>query len=323
MQGAYPLVVVPDDGCNIWATIDCPDDTERRFAIERLKLVTAWLPRISDTLSKVGVLQCLPRAILLTFNFSATAGSFDLDASPDDAERELVRGVIQAVCEKYGLQVNIEELTAEVVKDDLARYSHAFKATTFRHHFQHSFPQTPIIPNAVDEATNRLMLGWKHGKEHAKPETRGVSECCALLNKVISGLEKTLVAELRTFEPTGFLTKILNHHEGTCALRESWKRSTGAILGLATNEDEAREDIIKQTSKHTNGFIGYRVLLEIGQVECGKDDQKTLGDFDLANFMAIASEIFNLGNASDAIRFGAMEPIVQIAPLGDEVPLVF
>lgn len=229
------------------------------------------------------------------------------------AERELVRDVIQAVCEKYGLQVNIEELTAEVVKDDLARYSHAFRATTFRHHIQHIFPQTPIIPNAVDEATNRLMLGWKHGEELAKPETRGVSECCALLYKVIFGLEKTLVAELRNFEPTGFLTKVLNHHEGTCALRESWKRSTGAILGLATNEDEAREDIIK----HTNGFIGYRVLLEIGQVECGKDDRKALGDFDLANFMAIASEIFNLGNASDAIRFGAMEPIVQIAPLGD------
>lgn len=353
MQAAYPLVVVPDESCNIWATIDCPDGTERRFAIERLKLVTAWMPRISDALSKMGILKCLPRAILLTFNFSTTAGSFDLDASPNDAEnsldflsvrsshedkiffdlssafdvalhhpkniaeRELVRKIIEAVCQKYGLRVNLDELVACVVKDDLARYSHAFRATNFRHHFQHSFPQNPIIPNAVDEATNRLMLGWKHGEELAKPETRGVAACCTLLNKVISGLEKRLVAELRTFEPTDFLTKVLNNHEGTCALRESWKRSTSAILGLATNEDEAREDIIKQTSKHAKGFIGYRVLLEIGQVECGKDDQKTLGDFDLANLMAIAGEIFNLGNASDAIRFGAMEPIVRIAPLGD------
>lgn len=353
MQGEYPFVVVPDSGCNIWATINCPSGTERRFAIERLKLITAWLPRISETLSVAGLLSCLPRAILLTFRFSATAGSFKMDTSPDDAEsaldfletrsshekkitfelssnfdvalhhprniaeRELVRGIIDAVCVKYGLRANIEELTSSVVKDDLARYSHAFRATTFRHHFQHSFPQNPIIPNAVDKATNRLMLGWKYGGELAKAETRGVSECCALLKKVISGLEKTLVTELRTYEPTGFLTKVLNHHEGACALRESWKRSTGAILGLAANEDEAREDIIKQTSKHTNGFIGYRVLLEIGQVECGKDDQKPLGDFDLARLMAIATEIFNLGNASDAIRFGAMEPIVQIAPLGD------
>lgn len=52
-------------------------------------------------------------------------------------------------------------------------------------------------------------------------------------------------------------------------------------------------------------------------MECGKDDQKVLGDFDLANMMAIASEIFSLGNASDTIRFGAMEPFVRIAPLGD------
>lgn len=33
-QSAYPLAVVPDNNCNIWSTIDCPEKTERRFAIE-------------------------------------------------------------------------------------------------------------------------------------------------------------------------------------------------------------------------------------------------------------------------------------------------
>lgn len=208
-------------------------------------MITAWLPRISEALSNAGVLACLPRAILLKFEFSETAGSFDLDISPIDAERSLdfltvrkspdekvtfilspafdvalhhptniaervlVRGILAGVCEKYGLAVNINNLTSEIVKDDLARYSHAFRATTFRHHFQHSFPQNPIIPNAVDEATIRLMLGWKFGGELAKQETRGVSDCCALLNEIIAGLEAMLVAKVRAFEPTGFLMKVL------------------------------------------------------------------------------------------------------------------
>ena len=353
LQNAYPFVVVPDENCNIWATIDCPEATERRFAIERLKMITTWLPRIARTLSEAGILACLPRAILLKFEFSTTAGSLDLDASPDDAERsldfltvrssseekitfvlssafdvalhhpeniaerELVRKIIMAMCGKYGLRVNFDSLMSDIVKDHLARYSHAFRATTFRHHFQHSFPRNPILPNAVDDAANSLMLGWKFGGELAKQETRGIPECCALLNKIIAGLEEALVAKARTFAPSGFLAKVLEHHEGACAVRDTWKRTTGAILGLATNEDEARADIIKQTSKNSNGFIGYRILMEIGQVECGKDDQRALGDFDLAAMMSIASEIFNLGNASDAIRYGAMEPIVRIAPLGD------
>ncbi len=350
----YPLVVVPDERCNLWASVSCPKEADRRFGIERLKMITAWLPRISKAMATYGILAKLPTSVYLEFDFDTAIGIADsevttldaqnsLDFSRADfsdgsdcisfkitsdfdtalhhpkniAERRLLSDILDAVKRKYSLDIDKDQLLAKIVKNDFARYAHAFRVTSFRHHFHYRLPSKYVVPNDVDGATQRLMMGWEYGAELAQRETTGVAECCRLLNKIIAGLEGKLIAKVRTFDPTEFLEKILVNHEAAWVSRESWKRSTAAILGLAENESEAREDILRQSSKTTTAFVGYRVLMEVGQVECGKDDVLPLGDFDLADLMATVLEIFQLGNASDAIHYGAMEPLVRISPLGD------
>lgn len=350
----YPLVVVPDEHCNLWASVSCPEDADRRFGIERLKMITAWLPRISKALTKHGVLAKLPTSVYLEFSFDTAIGIVESEVTTLDAqnsldftnavfsdegdficfkitsdfdtalhhpkniaERRLLSDVLDALKCKYSLGFDKDSLLSKIVKNDFARYAHAFKVTSFRHHFNYRLPSEFVVPNDVDSATRRLMMGWEYGAELAQRETTGVAECCRLLNKIIAGLEGGLIAKVRTFDPKKFLEKVLVNHEAAWVSRESWKRSTAAILGLAENESEAREDILKQSSRTTTAFVGYRVLMEVGQVECGKDDCLPLGDFDLADLMAAVSEIFQLGNASDAIRYGAMEPLVRISPLGD------
>lgn len=350
----YPLVVVPDERCNLWASVSWPEDADRRFGIERLKMITAWLPRISKALAKHGILANLPTSVYLDFNFDTAIGIVEsevttLDAQnsldftsavfPDGsncirfkitsdfdtalhhpkniAERRLVSDILDAFERKYSLGIDKDQLLAKIVKNDFARYAHAFRVTSFRHHFNYRLPSDYVVPSDVDSATRRLMMGWEYGAELAQRETTGVAECCRLLNKIVAGLEGKLIAEVRAYDPAKYLEKILENHEAAWVGRENWKRSTAAILGLAENEAEAREDILRQSSKTTTAVVGYRVLMEVGQVECGKDGGRPLGNFDLADLLAAVSEIFQLGNASDAIRYGAMEPIVRISPLGD------
>jgi len=349
------LSVVPDKDCNIWFSIIFNDHDDLSVSIEHQRMMMTWIPRISNMLSDKYFLRKLPRALLLEFHFDIHPQSFVVnELNYDDqmkfadfiksnkisddnmikfkvqtafyaalysknntAERCLVESILHEINTSFDLKFDMEELASSILIGNLARHSHAFKVDSFRLHFHDQFQGSPIEPSLVDHSNVKLGMSWIAREDKNTQTIKGVKECCNILNQIVTSLQSSLVKKIRNFAPEIFLHKVLDNYDHAYVVDETWKRTSASITEIAEDEESAYSYIIKHKSKLTSNLIAYRVLLEIGQVECGKQDQKKLGNFDLSEMMATVTEIFQLGNASDAIRYGVMEPKIRLTPLGD------
>ena len=239
-----------------------------------------------------------------------------LSRSDNAAEVALVRSFVeQAVALSGRKDQSVGALIAQIVRSPDARHMHAFAPQDFRDHVRDAIGSPPVLMSRLDDAALRIGLGW-HGVDRPGGTLQEKNECCGALNKITSALEQEFCQELARFERRALVEAAIANHEAAAVDRSKWRRTSGALIGMAKDERAVRSKIAEHHAKLNVVFLTSRILIEAGLSECPLGTGETPADIDLSRLMAKASMIFYLGGYSDAIHYGGMKPKVRISPAG-------
>ena len=240
-----------------------------------------------------------------------------LSHSDNAAEVALVRSFVkQAVALSDQTNQSVGALIAQIVRSPDARQMHAFAPQDFRDHVRDAIGSPPVLMSRLDDAALRVGLGW-YGVDRPGGTLHGKNECCGALNRIASALEQKFCQELARFERRALVEAAIANHEAAAVDRSKWRRTSGALIGMAKDERAVRSKIAEHHAKLNVVFLTSRILIEAGLSECPFGTGETPADIDdLSRLMAQASTIFHLGGYSDAVHYGGMKPKVRISPAG-------
>lgn len=352
-----PALLFECKGTEWWAVVGGVEGSPRDAIFERWRMVSTWLPRIAQAFGAVEEKYKAPKRLQLdaifdgamaglaeqpkpfsqdevseTLSVSVRADKSQLtvqasrrfeDAFFNEdnvAEREWVTAVCRGISDLAAEPLpatQFDDLKKSIVPNNRVRQTHAFPAVSFRDFIHHKLPRRPIFINDEDTSTLKLFLGWKVRDRKLGPVVQGRSECTTYLRQLVEYLENKLISFLSRFEKKSVLKRLIINHEAAICDQETWKRTAAAVSALHEDEGKALEEILKHQSKLNAVFQSSRVLVEVANCVCSLDEGESFGEFDLAQSMAMMIEIIEFGGWSDAIHFGAMEPTLKLAPLGD------
>jgi hypothetical protein len=234
------------------------------------------------------------------------------------AERALVKAFVQGVLELAQQDLSqAEELVSRIVRNDQARYAHAFEAAKFRDHFPSLLDKNVITINTLDEGLSKLNMGWKTRSANQGGLIEGKAECQAYLNSLVTKLEQELCAELRLFNRKSVITELLLNNDVASVSRDRWHRTASAVLSLREDQGAALKVMRDYEFKLNSVLQSTRNLIEIAICESPLDKGMAIGELDITRLLGKASCLHHFGGWSDLIRWGLMTPRVMIRPLGD------
>ncbi len=162
-----------------------------------------------------------------------------------------------------------------------------------------------------------MNLGWRVRDRSQGSRIDGKAECTKLLNQIVEVLQGQLIRELRIFNRTDLITKIILNHECAAFDRDRWRRSSAAILGLHEDQAAAIDTISRHDFELNSVFHATRIIAEFAICESVSDGGLYAGKLDISRLMAMGMLLSGMGSWSDAIRWDAMEPRLRITPHGD------
>lgn len=236
------------------------------------------------------------------------------------AERALVDGLLEGFGHLAGVTLSREELDRllqQIVPDASARQTHRFQARTFRDHVRTDKLGSLRIIDANDDAYIKLGLGWRVRHREEGGAIRGKPDCMAFLNATVSRLEDELCDELRQFDRRSVILSALRNHESAAMNRDVWTRTAAAVLALHDDKEAALQTIAEHNGNLNAVFQASRLLVEVALCECPLTGGEKPGRLDLLRIEAKLLLAAGYGGWSDAIRWDAIEPEVQVRPLGD------
>jgi hypothetical protein len=233
------------------------------------------------------------------------------------AEATLVRLVLVGALRLVGRpEHEAATLAAEVVRSPYARQLHAFAPQDFRDHMRDTFDRRVARVSSLQDGAIRIGLGWS-GVERPGGTVRGSSECTRALNAITVAAEEALCQDLAKFDRRQLIEEAVRNHEAAEVDARRWKRTAGAIIGLADDENVVRLEVAESIFKLNAVSLACRLLIEIGLHHCPAKGELAIADIDLSRLMAQALVIVHLGGYSDAIHYGAMKPEIRISPAGE------
>lgn len=352
-----PALLFEWQGTEWWATVGGIEGSPRDAIFERWRMISTWLPRIAKAFGKIEEKYRPPKRLQINAIFDGAMSGLEEQPKPFTGEEVIEtlsvsacarkgqltvqanrrfedaffnedniaeKGWVTAVClgmvdlADKPLPANLfDDLIRSIVPNNRVRQTHAFPAVSFRDFIHHTLPRGPAFISDYDTATLKLFLGWKVQDRKLGALIQGRSECTSYLRQLVEYLENKLTNFLRSFEKRSVLGRLVTNYETAMCDQETWKRTAAAVSALHDDEGKALEEIFKHQSKLNAVFQSSRVLVEVANCVCRLDEGDAFGEFDLAKSMAMAIEIIEFGGWSDAIHFGAMQPTLKIAPLGD------
>jgi hypothetical protein len=213
-------------------------------------------------------------------------------------------------------QVDLAEISREIVPSPEARQLHAFTPQNFRDHTHESVPQDVVHISRFDDAAIRLALGW-HGLPRPGGTVKGRDESTKVLNAITAEAEKMFCEQLRVFERRALIRRVVENHESSVLDKSRWERTSSAILDLSADPQEARKEISGRIAQSNATSLASRIILEAALCESPSGHGFEVAGFDLSRLMALAMVIHHLGGYSDAIRYEGMRPELRISPAGD------
>jgi hypothetical protein len=213
-------------------------------------------------------------------------------------------------------EVDLAKLLREIVPSSEARQLHAFAPQEFRDHVRESVPLKVVELSRFDDASQRLGLGW-HGLPRPGGTVIGRDECTKVLNAITAAAEKMFCEHLSQFERRALVRRLVENHEASMIDKTRWERTSGALIDLSSDPQEAREEVYDRIAKANATSQASRVILEAALCECPLGVGFEVADFDLSSLMAQAMMIHHLGGYSDAIRYEGMRSEIRISPAGE------
>ena len=237
----------------------------------------------------------------------------------NNAEKSIVKKFICGVlilAEISEIDCQSKIILDTIIPNTEARKLHYFTANSFRDHIKHLLSKPILIKESDDDAV-KIGLGWRVRSRSEGHQIQGKTQCTHYLNKLVEDTESRICDILHHFNRRILITILLENIESISSERERWYRTSRAILGLYNNKDDIFLKIAKEDYKNNGAELASRILVEIGLCECPLTGGKKPGLLDIARLQAFAMMIYYLGGWSDAIHRGAIEPYIQISPLGD------
>ena len=174
-----------------------------------------------------------------------------------------------------------------------------------------------VVPDSIDEATDRLGLGWCFRWPEDGPNVEGKENCTAFLNKVVHGIEDDFCSEIKSFDRYQLIHLALANHEAAMVNQQRWRTTARANLAMRSDQAAALRTILRKESENNATLLASRILVEFAVCECPFAGGAVPGDSDLTRLMSKLLLTIHYGGWSDAIYFDAMEPSLRITPLGD------
>ena len=354
---SLPALLFEDGGTEWWTQVSGVMGSLREAIFEHWKMLSTWLPRIARAFGALEDQHKPPNRLQINAIFDGAmaglaeqpkplsknelSGTLSISAQTEEAavtvkasrrfedaffnednaaERELVRAVCLGVSQLAPEPLpaaQFEDLMISIVPNNRVRQTHAFPANSFRDFVHHQLPRKPVFINDADTSTLKLFLGWKVRDRKLGGTVQGKVECTTYLRRLVEYLENKLIDFLRKFEKKSVLQRLITNHEAAMCDQETWKRTAAAASALHEDKGRALKEMLKHQSRLNAVFQSSRVLVEVANCVCSLDGGDAFGEFDLAKSMAMMIEIVEFGGWSDAIHYGAMEPTLVVAPLGD------
>ena len=236
------------------------------------------------------------------------------------AERAVVEALVAGAAEAGGELADTDKgalLVSRICPNSDARYMHRIRAHSFRDFVRPEISPKAQFIDSLDDGLLRIGLGWRGRSRDAGSELSGLLECTSYLNSVVRVILDDLCVELRHLDRDSFVRAALHNHEAAACDSDHWKRTTRANLALHDDKDAAIETIVRRHTRLNGSSMSSRILLEAAICECPLEGGSVPGQLDLSRAMARVMQVYHLGGWSDAIRWGAMKPIIKITPLGD------
>ncbi|KCZ89736.1 hypothetical protein HJA_05777 [Hyphomonas jannaschiana VP2] len=350
-----PLAYVMSAGQVWWGEVNTPTAERRDHAYARWQLLKTWLPRLADILTRHLPEARLSFLLHLTFNGNVgDSGGYDApgtyDASLDAisistdadknavfleigegfehgvfnaenvAERALMVRAIQGffrLCNEPLPEDLLEEIVSGVVPNSDARQTHRYASMEIRDLLRSRLPRKLIKTSRIDEGALKLGLGWRFRDRSEGALIEGVEPCTQFLNKVTRELTNDLRAEIGKYSKDALLRLCLTNHEIAAVDRQQWRRTSRAILALRDQSPDARNVIINNEFELNGIFASCRNVAEMAVCDALDEGGLLPGKLDFARMLSRAMLIFHLGNNSNCMRWGAMEPTIKITPQGD------
>ena len=242
---------------------------------------------------------------------------YGLSHAENISETALVQALVrEAVQFSSAPAPDIADLVVRIVPSPHARQLHAFAPQDLRDHVRHSIDRSAVDISAFDDAAIRLGLGW-HGVPRPGGTLRERGECTRALNAITVAAEEMFCRDLSHFERHALIERVVANREASILDKRRWERTSTAILGLASDPQETREEIFERLVKANGTDLASRIILEAAICECPAGSGYELADIDLSRLMAQAMMIHHLGGYSDAIHYEGMKPEVRISPAGE------
>ncbi|MEM7545375.1 MAG: hypothetical protein AAF367_07565 [Pseudomonadota bacterium] len=239
-----------------------------------------------------------------------------LSNSDNIAEAVLVEKVLEGTLELAEQpRDHIPLLLDRIVSSKQGRQLHAFAPQDFRDELTTTADRSVVSISQIQDGALRIGLGWS-GVARPGGVIEGVAETTQAINAITVAAEDDLISDLAQFNLRSLAEAVARNHEAAEIDGRRWKRTGGAIIGLADDEDKVRSEIVEMLQKLNASTLSCRLLLEIGLHHCAIDGGLEVAPIDLSRLMARAMLVFHLGGYSDAIRYGAMRPEIRISPAG-------
>ena len=339
-----------------WMSVDGGSTSERQSLFRHWEMLCMWLVRIAPALDELLPNRSF-QIIHLAYQFPAAismetrsprpeqsnAPSDDIDVNVDAAnrivkivaghsfeaaqnsptniaEKALVDATVLGIIELTDLVLTTEietDLLRKIVPNDQARHLHAFAAREFRHFVSVPYPATITIIDQQDDALLKLGVGWRERKPSEGHEIRGITECTAYLNKTVASVEREFCKLIAQFDRKQLCKYAIGLHEKASFERMKWNATTGARLAIHDDKKGVVEEINHKAYELNGVTATTRLILEAALCESPISGGQTPGELDISRLMATAAFVFNTGGASDAIRWGAIDDLIHVTPLGD------
>ena len=236
------------------------------------------------------------------------------------AERLIVRNLARAFLHLKNV-VNcddeIKEIEARVIQNKEARNFHLIHTQQFMDYVRDSLPNNLVAIDTVDDATARIVLGWRANGGNQSNKIEGREECNSFLANIVDVLVDEIIDLLATFDRISTLKRLVGNCEKASQEKDHWQRTSAALLGLHGHDQQVVDIIVEQMSKFAGACIASRILIEIALCACPSESSAQLSNIEMSKLIARASLISQIGGLSDAIYYNEIPPKITISALGD------
>ena len=197
---------------------------------------------------------------------------------PDNvAERILVEAFVEGVAIAAGEADDTEKrqrALSAICPSAEMRYMHRFAAQDFRDYVRSQIGRKPLLVNQFDHAASLVGLGWRDRPRALGPEIVGVSECTSYLNGIVEILIEEICELLGALNRRSVIKALLLNHEAAGCDRDTWRRTSQAVLALHDDRQGTLNAIIEHDGRLSVCFTLSRILIEAAICECPVEEEE-------------------------------------------------